>query len=283
MQSLTENIHIEDKYQGVTLGAINLPRGLIYIDAPPTPESGQSWRADLLDLKCGPEQMLINLDENIDRIIGSRTLNCTVLAQKKVGEFFENRSKTFKAQIKNTGAIWEEIPNLNNIRWEPPQITFTDKITLHWGETPIILEHHPSCNTGAIWAIIPEEKIVFVGDTVLKNQPPFLAKADLPRWLKDLDLLTSEAYQGYTIVSGRGGVCASSTIEKQQNIIEIAYENLEKLASQNAEVEDTEKIIPKLLAPLRFLVSEKEIFTKRLLYGLKEYYLRNYNNPESEN
>ena len=38
MQSLKENIHIENKYAGVTLGAINLPRGLIYIDAPPIPE-----------------------------------------------------------------------------------------------------------------------------------------------------------------------------------------------------------------------------------------------------
>ena len=46
MQSLKENVHIEDKYAGVTLGAINLPRGMIYIDAPLIPEDARSWRAD---------------------------------------------------------------------------------------------------------------------------------------------------------------------------------------------------------------------------------------------
>ncbi|MBT3316185.1 MAG: hypothetical protein HN390_16395 [Anaerolineae bacterium] len=282
MQSLKENVHIEDKYTGVTLGVLNLPHGLIYIDAPPIPEDGRSWRADLIDLDSGYERMLINLDENIDRTIGSRAMDCPVLAHKKTAEFFSNRSNTFKAQGQSTGATWETIPSLGNIRWAPPQITLSKKITLHWGKTPIILEHHPSTNKGAIWLILPEEKIVFVGDLILKNQPPFFANADLPLWLEDLALLSSDAYQGFTVVSGRGGVCASSTIEKQSEIIEGAHKKLEALAKKNAEVEKTEKMIPDLLSPLRFPVSEREIFTQRLRYGLKEYYQNHYQNDEEE-
>ena len=280
MQSLKENVHIEDKYTGVTLGVLNLPHGLIYIDAPPIPEDGRSWRADLIDLDSGYERILINLDENIDRTIGSRAMDCPVLAHEKTAEFFRNRSNTFKAQGQSTGATWETIPSLGNIRWAPPQITLSERITLHWGETPIILEHHPSTNKGAIWLFLPEEKIVFVGDLILKNQPPFFANANLPLWLEDLALLSSDAYQGYTVVSGRGGVCASSTLEKQSEIIETAHKKLEALAKKDAEVEKTEKIIPDLLSPLRFLASEREIFTQRLRYGLKEYYLHHYKNEE---
>lgn len=276
MQSLKENIHVENKYAGVTLGAINLPRGLIYIDAPLTPEDGRSWRADLLDLDSGYERLLINLDTNIDRIIGARAMDSPVLAHENTAEFFRNRSNIFKAQGQTTGAEWETLPSLGNIRWAPPEISFTERMSLHWGESPITFEHHPGSDSGAIWVIFPREKIVFVGDTIIKNQPPFFANADLPRWIADLDFLASEAYKGYTIVSGRGGVCATSTLDKQRQLIENTYKNIETLAAEDPQPEATEKMIPAILASLRFLASEREAYTQRLRYGLAQYYLRHY-------
>ena len=281
MQTIKENIHIEDKYAGVTLGVLNLPRGIIYIDAPLMPEDARSWRADLIDLEGGYERILINLDTNIDRIVGARAMDTTILAHEELSEYFKNRSGIFKTQGQRTGADWENIPAIGNIRWALPELTLTERMTLHWGETPLILEHHPGADKGAIWLILPEEKVVFVGDTILKNQPPFFSNANLPHWLEDLDLLASESYQGYTIVSGRGGVCAPSTLEKQRQFIADTHKKLEALAAKNAEVEATEKIIPELLSSLRFLASEKEFFTQRLRYGLKEYYLRHYLTKET--
>ena len=274
MQSPKENIYIEDKYAGVTLGAILLPHGTIYIDTPLIPEEGRTWRADLLNLESGHERLLINLDTHIDRIIGARAMDTKILAHESLSEFLRNRSATFKIQGQRTGAEWENIPALGNIRWAPPQLTFTEKITIHWGESSIILEHHPGPDLGAIWVILPAEKIVFVGDLILKNQPPFFANADLPRWLADLELLTSERYQGYTIISGRGGVCAPSTLEKQVQLIATAHKKLENLLKKEANVEKTETLIPALLEPLRFLAADREAYTQRLRYGLKEYYLR---------
>lgn len=273
MQSLKDNVYIEDSYSGVTLGAILLPRGTIYIDTPLVPEDGRSWRADLLNLESGHERLLITLDSNIDRMIGARAMDTNILAHESLSDFFRSRTMTFKTQGVRTGAEWESIPNLSNIRWTPPQLTFTKRMILHWGENPVILEHHPGPDKSAIWVILPEEKIVFVGDTILKNQPPFFANADLEQWLKDLKLLTGKKYHGYTIVSGRGGVCAPSTIEKQQNLIKQAQKKLNRLAAKNAPVEKTESLIPSLLSPLRFLASERDAYTQRLRYGLQEYYL----------
>lgn len=283
MQSLRDNIHLEDKYTGITLAAINLPQGMLYIDAPPMPEEGRAWRADLLDLKCGYERLLINLDSNSDRIIGSRAMDCPILVQENTAEYYRNRSGVFKNQGDLTGKVWETLPNLGNIRWSPPEITFTDKMSLHWGDTPIELEHHPGSDIGAMWVILPEEKIVFVGDAVLKNQPPFLERADIPRWLEDIDLLLSDEYQGYTVVSGRGGTCATSTIEKQREVLASAHQGLEHLAKKGADPETTAKMIPALLDPLRFLASERELFTARLRYGLEAYYNHHYvSEPEEE-
>jgi len=50
------------------------------------------------------------------------------------------------------------------------------------------LEQHPGPSSGAIWVTVPDDKVVFLGDAVLKNQPPFIAHADLPAWIEALEL-----------------------------------------------------------------------------------------------
>ncbi len=283
MQELKENIYIEDKYPGVTLGAINTPRGLIYIDAPPLPEDGRFWRADLLGLDSGPERLLINLDSNADRTLGARAMDCTVLAHENTAKFFRSRPSAFKTQGQTTGAEWEIIPGLSNIRWALPNLSFTDQVTLHWGDTPIHLEHHYGADIGAIWVILPVEKIVFVGDTILKNQPPFLAQANLPAWIEELETLLSEEYKGYMVVSGRGGVCASSTLKKQLSSLRKTHTKMEQLAARQVDPDATEKIIPSLLSPLRFLAANRERYAQRLRHGLAQYYTRHYIPEDADN
>jgi hypothetical protein len=71
MQSIADNVHIEDHYLGVTLGVIQQARGLIQIDAPPSPEDSRSWRAALMSLSGGPERVLLMLDAHPDRTLGA--------------------------------------------------------------------------------------------------------------------------------------------------------------------------------------------------------------------
>src|ERR1044071_3547920 len=140
MDAIAKNVYIEDKYVGVTLGVITQTRGLIQIDAPPSPEDGRTWRASLMGMGNGPERVLINLDAHPDRTLGVRAMDCTVIAHEKTAQAFRNRPNTFKAQGDETGANWEAIPGLGSVRWAPPEISFMEKMTLHWSDTPILLE-----------------------------------------------------------------------------------------------------------------------------------------------
>jgi glyoxylase-like metal-dependent hydrolase (beta-lactamase superfamily II) len=189
MQAIHDNVFIEDSYPGVTLGVIARPRGLIQLDSPPAPEDGRSWRASLMNLNSGHERVLINLDSHPDRTFGARGMDCTIIANEKTAAIFRARPSTFKAQGDETGADWESIPGLGSVRWAAPEISFDQQLTLYWGESPVVLESHPGPTAGAIWVILPDEKIVFVGDAVLKHQPPFLANANLDQWLESLDVL----------------------------------------------------------------------------------------------
>lgn len=276
MQSIADNVYIEDHYLGVTLGVIVQPRGLIHVDAPPSPEDSRAWRAALMSLGGGPDRLLINLDAHPDRTLGARAMECIIAAHEKTAQVFRTRPTTFKAQGTETGADWETIPGLGTVRWAPPEISFTERMEIHWGEMPVLLEHHPGPTAGAIWVILPQEKVVFIGDLVLKNQPPFLAHADLPAWLEALDVLLSPTYRGFTFISGRGGAVSTSLVKAQRETIKYIHDRLEKLASRKQPPAATEKLIEPLLGKHKLSAARHKQYAQRLRYGLRHYYTRHY-------
>ena len=276
MQSIATDIYIDDDYLGATLGVIHLPHGLIQIDAPPSPEDCRTWRAAMMNLGGGSERLLVNLDAHPDRTLGARAMDCTTVAQEKTAHVFRTRPTTFKAQGEETGSDWESIPGLGNIRWVPPEITFSHKMTIHWGEVPVILEHHPGPTSGATWVVVPEEKVVFIGDAVLKNQPPFLAAADLPTWLETLKLLLSPAYRGWLVVSGRGGLVTADAIRAQKEFLDLAQNKVNKLAAKKAAPEAAENLAASLLGSFKIHANQQQRYLKRLRYGLYHYYMRHY-------
>ncbi len=276
MQSIANKIFIEDSFPGVTLGAISTPRGLIQIDAPPSPDDSRTWRASLMNVGAGPDRLLINIDSHPDRTLGARAMDCTVIAHEKTTHAFRNRPTTFKAQGDETGANWESIPGLGSVRWAPPEISFTHDMFLYWYENPIHLEHRPGPAAGALWVILPVEKIVFVGDLVLKNQPPFLANANLPHWIDSLKTLMSSDFKSFTIVSGRAGTVNMQAVKTQLDIIKHLHERLEKLAARNASPESTEKLVDHLVSNYKAPAARQKHFAQRLRYGLRHYYVRHY-------
>jgi glyoxylase-like metal-dependent hydrolase (beta-lactamase superfamily II) len=183
---------------------------------------------------------------------------------------------TFKAQGTETGADWETIPGLGTVRWAPPEISFTDHMSLHWGETPVLLEHHPGPSAGAMWVIVPDQKVVFVGDLVLKNQPPFLAHSDLPSWLEALEILLSPQYRGYTFVSGRGGAASTSAVKAQSELIQQIHERLEKMGKRGTRPDATEKLIEPFLSRFKSSAARHKQYVQRMRYGLRYYYARHY-------
>jgi glyoxylase-like metal-dependent hydrolase (beta-lactamase superfamily II) len=274
MQEIAKNIQIEDQFPGVTLGVIVTPRGLIQIDAPPSPEDARSWRAALMNLGGGMERVLINLDAHPDRTLGARAMDCTVIAHENTANTFRARPSTFKAQGEETGADWESIPGLGSVRWAPPEISFVDQMTLYWNETPVLLEHHAGPSDGSIWVHLPDEKIVFIGDAALKNQPPFLAGANLKAWLTSLDILLDTPFKGYTIISSRGGIVTTAAIKSQHDFLQHVYDKLDKVTAKKPNPAAIEKLVATLLTWFKAPTARQKQFAQRLRYGLLHYNAR---------
>lgn len=278
MREIAPKIYMEDHYLGVTLGAIVTTRGLIQIDAPPMLDDGRSWRASLLNLGGGPERLLINLDAHPDRTLGTRSMECMVIVQEKTAQVFRNRPTAFKPQSDETGSDWETVPSLGNIRWMVPEITFSHQMEIHWGEKPVLLEHHAGPSAGAVWATIPAEKVAFAGDIIVLNQPPFLAGSDIPAWIESLKILLSPAYRGYVVVAGRGGIATVDDIRAQLNFLNLVQSKLEKMASKKSVSDAMDSLLTSLLTDFKILDNRRDQYTQRLRHGLLQYYYRHYQN-----
>jgi glyoxylase-like metal-dependent hydrolase (beta-lactamase superfamily II) len=275
MQQIERGIFYEDSFLGVTLGGLVYSHGTILIDAPLRTEDARSWRATLLNQRGGANRLLVNLDAHPDRTLGDRALDCIIVTHEKSAQRLRDQPTIFKGQNIESGAAWESYGDAIGMRWANPDITFTDRMSLFWGGPEILLEYHPGSTPGAIWVAVAEEKVVFVGDTVVLNQPPFLANADLGAWLESLDLLLSD-FRGDTIVSGRGGLASVSDVRAQKKFLQKVEKGLERLANKNASPEATEGLVSSLLSGLEFPKNMQEEYLQRLQYGLFHYYNRHY-------
>ncbi len=280
MHQIAPGIHYEDLYAGVTLGAVILPHGTMMVDAPLRAEDARSWRSTLNHLSIGSNRILINLDAHLDRTLGSRALDSTIVAHQNTAQVFRNRPSVFKGHSADSGAEWEVSNDVFGIRWALPDITFSDRLHFLWGGPEIILEHHPGPTLGSIWVIIPSVKVMFVGDTILYDQPPFLASADLQAWIASLELL-KDTYKQYTFISGRGGPNGVKDIRAQLKTLKKILQGMERLAKRNAPPEKTEGLISNLISDMSIPPQRREHYIQRLRHGLYYYYSQHYQPLES--
>jgi glyoxylase-like metal-dependent hydrolase (beta-lactamase superfamily II) len=284
MQEIKPGIFYEDTYPGPTIGAIILPQGMIFIDAPLRPEDGHRWKSNLMNRSQGTiYKILVCLDDHPDRTIGANSLDCPIVTQRGAAKTLQDHSKVFRGQLPESGSLWEKYPETTGLQWVIPDITFSERMQFHWAEEAVLLEHHPGPRPGSSWVLIPSEKIVFIGDAVVVKGPPFLGKAHLPTWIDTLDVLLKAKYRDYTIISGRGGPINPDNIRELKKTFRKIHRRVDKFASREASVEDVRDLAEKYLDDFSFLKRDRAFFLQRLQHGLSQYYTHNYFPQAEEN
>ncbi len=274
MKEIVSGVVIETEYDGVTLGAIQTPAGVIMIDAPINVKDAQIWRSACSRTGGGADRLLVLLDEHYDRCLGARAMRCPIIAHEKTAQAISSRNSAGKPQTSRTGSIWETLSEVNSVHWAHPEITFTNEMSINWEDEPLLLEHHPGPSRGSIWAILPERKIAFIGDTLLTNQPPFLASADLEAWAETLELLKSAAYKDYILISSRGEMVSKDDARELQKFLKKVQHMAEKNANSKNDLDQIETAGASLVDDFKARnKAELEIFRARLAYGFSQFYL----------
>ncbi len=283
MKKLKGNIYYESSFTGATVGALLFSKDTVLVDAPLKPDEARAWLSDLNKAGAKSRRLAVNLDSHPDRTLGTQTLDAQVLTHRETVRQFRRRAAIFKALKQESGAEWEETPGLSGLRWVLPRVTFTDHTLLHFDGHELRVEMHPGPGPGACWLISAKDKVVFVGDTVVVGEPPFLAQADIPAWLKQLDLLGSRTFRGFTVIAGRGGKAAGKDIAAMRRFLKTAEEKLRALAKKKSAQAEIDKLAVKLAEKFKAPAKRKALYVQRLKFGLQNYFIRRYQPSKSRN
>lgn len=269
MQELTPNVSIQQNALGLYTGIVQTKDGNILIDSPYRTDEPKAWgnrttKSDAI--------FLVLLDTQYDRTLSAKGCDCITVSQSDFLLPAKPRQQAVKLQeeLLGSGDGHESIGS--SARPFSPEVSFDQNMNLFFGETEVLLEHHTGSNVAGIWAILPQEKVIFVGDSVMVDQPPFLAYSNPAAWAADLKLLASRAYKGYQIVSSRAGLVTQDQVRTMAKLMTFIQNSIATLKEKNADLDNYLELIPRILKRIEYSPAEGELYFNRLRWGLTTYF-----------
>ena len=282
MEEIANNIYIETTYPGVVIAALRLKQGMLLVDAPFRVEDSRAWQAQLVQLRGGTKRYLIMLDTHIDRTLGIHTMNTPVLGHENAVRILNARSTTARGQDIDAGADWEPYELPPSIRWAELDLSYEKDLLIYWDEAPVIVSHQSGAHLAGSWVRCETEKIVFVGDSVVLDQPPFLAWSDIDRWLVELGWLRSDQFKDYQIVSGRNGLVTIDDVEKMADYLQQIQSVITEIADSDQRGEEIAAAASDLLNKLTFNQDLRALYQNRLVWGMQQYIQRHPKETHTE-
>jgi len=224
MEKVTENVFAETKLRGCDPGFVVTSDGVVVIDTPQLPTYAVKMRQEAE--KHGPIRYLINTEHHVDHIFGNyffRGAGGTVISHTEVYKEFMKVSPDINPYLYAREAIPTDdpegealFPDEETYFADPnkPSITFEGNMTLRVGHTSFELICTPGHTLGQIAVYIPEERVVFTGDTIFHGCQTWHYASDIETWIKSLDLLKKLDVDH--IVPGHGPICTKAEIAVQR-------------------------------------------------------------------
>ncbi|MFF1783316.1 MBL fold metallo-hydrolase [Streptomyces virginiae] len=100
----------------------------------------------------------------------------------------------------------------------PPDLTYSDRATVHVGDTQVRVIHPGVAHTtgdSVVW--LPEQRVAFTGDLIFAGGTPFLAMGSLAGSLRALELLRS--LDAETVVPGHGPLTDPSAYDATERYL----------------------------------------------------------------
>jgi cyclase len=223
IKSITKNVFIEDDVRGCVPGFVVTSEGVVVIDTPQLPTYAVKMREEAL--KHGEIKYLINTEHHVDHIFGNYYFDNVknILAHRATYDDFMvvhpdiNPYAYAKEAIPTDDPEGEKIfPSEEDYFAKPnkPNIIIDGDIELCVGDHTFQILHTPGHTPGQLAVIIPEERLMFLGDTVFNNVQTWLHASDIEKWIASIDRLLEVDVD--MIVPGHGPVCTKQELYVQR-------------------------------------------------------------------
>ncbi len=250
MRQLTQNVYAETEIRGCNPGIVFTREGSVFIDT-------AQWITKLMEmrefaLKRGPIKALINTESHIDHIFGNHWFygECPVIAHEKLIETFWKIPPSFNQTTYDYSldVIRRQdpqglalMPAEKDYILNTPTVTFSDKLFFKLGDHEFRLYYTPGHSDANISVFIPEERVVFVGDTVFKDCQIWLHTVDFDALFNTLNFLSR--LEADYIVPGHGPVIQRCELKEQTAFL---HDWLSAVASGIAKGWDKEECVERI-------------------------------------
>jgi glyoxylase-like metal-dependent hydrolase (beta-lactamase superfamily II) len=274
MRKIARGVFLETRFPYLKLGIVITEDGLMLVDSPVRLENARGWLNALEDL--GTAEYMTLLDSHPDRVLGARGLNLRLIAHDWTRQHMNNWSDSFKGGAKPIGAEADVLKRITGVRKAIPEITFSDEMKILFGKRDFLFYHRPGPTPGSIWLVLPDVRVVFIGDAVTVSEPPYLGHADLDGWTETLVDLRSAHMREFTIVTSRDGVVRREQINKMARFLRKIPGRVRKLSERRDIPEAAAKFAAQLMKDYKIPSSKSEQVLLRLQTGLLQLHNRFY-------
>jgi cyclase len=270
IREIAPNIFVETEYHGANVAFIITGEGVILIDTPMLPTQAQNWLEEIEKRTDQPILYIINTDHHRAHVIGNQFFPMAKVVaherawkeMKSYGDSFRTRLlNMYRDRIPEAVAVWKE--SLEIIK---PEITFTGRTFLFKGDKEIQLIPVGGHTPATTVVFFPEEKLLFTGDAVVTNRPPFLSQGNTKEWLEALTFLRRLRYD--VLIPGHGELTGKEATDNMSNYLRMVRRKVRSAYSSGLGKADTARSLSHLIRYWPIPPFEKPKADRRFKSGL---------------
>ena len=270
VREIAPNVFVETEYHGANVAFIVTPEGVILIDTPMLPDEAALWRTEIEKRTNKKVVYIINTDHHRAHIIGNQFFReATVVAHelawkeiKSYGDSFRTRLlNMYRDRIPEAAAFWQE--HLEIIH---PEITYTGRTIFLKGDKEIHLIPLGGHTPATTVIFMPQDRLLFAGDLVVTNRPPFLSQGDTKEWLEALTYLRKLQYD--ILIPGHGELTGKEATENMSDYLRMVRRKVRSAYQSGLSKADTARSLSHLVRHWPIPPFEKPKADRRFKSGL---------------
>ena len=225
MERVTDRVFTITTLRGCNPSFVVTSDGVVVIDTPQLPTRAVAMRAEAET--HGELRYLINTEHHVDHIFGNYWFKgVPVVNHLGLYDNFMDPSAELDPFAYALEAIPTDDPDAaplipdREVYYQDPNkgtIVFTGDLTLRVGELTFHCLWTPGHTPGQLAVHVPEERVVFTGDTIFSECQTWLMTSNVDQWLEALERI--RALDVDTVVPGHGPVQTLDYVQRQRAVL----------------------------------------------------------------
>jgi cyclase len=270
IREIASDIFVETNFHGANVAYVRTDEGVILIDTPMLPKEARQWRAEI-EKKTGQQIIyIINTDHHRAHVIGNQFFpTATVIAHEQAWKEMKSYGDSFRTRLINM--YRERIPEAvaewkDNLEIIKPSITYTGRTILFKGDKEIHMIPVGGHTPATTVVLFPNDGLLFAGDVVVTNRPPFLSQGNTKEWLDALTYLRRLQYD--VLIPGHGELTGKEATEKMSEYLRMVRRRVRSAYRSGMPKADTARSLSHLIRYWPIPPFEKPKADRRFKSGL---------------